>query len=233
MKFLYLHLRHRSRTRFGLFVAVIGPDGSGKTTLCNVLAEWWKTQFHFSQAIHVHGGFRVLPPLKILRRAWAKLTGKPMKPDVDFTQRHSGSSVRPHSLIRSLAYLCYYLWDYVLGHLIVFRHKGKNRLVIADRYFYDYFLHLANSRLPAWLIRYANWFIPKPDLVVLLDADPEEIYRRKDELTVQEITRQQDAMREISRWLPNCIWINTGKGVAETARQAQTAMLRAMAANNR
>lgn len=232
MKFLWFHLRQRIRRPFGVFVAVIGPDGAGKTTICNAVAEYWESQFEFSRAIHVHGGFMILPRLKFLRQVWARLTGRQIKQDIDFTKKHSGSSVKPYSMIRSLGYLFYYLWDYVLGHITIFWHKGKDRLVVADRYFYDYFLHLANSKLPHWLLRYVSWFVPKPDLIILLNANPEEIYRRKDELTIDEIKRQQDVMCKIGRWLPNCIWVNTEKGISETVQQAQSAMLSAMSKRN-
>ena len=59
-----------------------------------------------------------------------------------------------------------------------------------------------------------------------------EIYRRKDELTIEEIRRQQDVMNKIGRWLPNCIWVDTEKGISETVGQTLTLMLSAMSKRN-
>ena len=88
-------------------------------------------------------------------------------------------------------------------------------------------------RLPHWLLRFLSWFIPKPDLVVFLDADAESIYQRKNELTIEEIERQQAIIKKICKWLPNCISIDTRMGISQTVKQVHAAISTKIAEKNR
>jgi thymidylate kinase len=231
ISFLNCHIRHRLAHPLGFFIVLLGPDGSGKTTLCKELVEFWKSNFS-RQSVHIHGNFKILPNLKVMRQLWSKITGKPLKPDIDFTKRHSGVSVKPHPLILSLCYLSYYIWDYILGHLLVFHHKGKDRLIVADRYFYDYFFQLRNVRLPHRLLHIFRRLVPKPDLIVYLERSPEEIYKVKDELTVNEIKRQQAIIGKLIQKLPDAICINGDSGVQKSCRQIRHHILEKLTKRN-
>jgi thymidylate kinase len=210
-----------------MFVVLLGPDGSGKTTIARDLSEFWKRDYG-ATTVQIHGGFHLLPELKNLRRAIAWLCHKPMAPEVDFTGRHSGVSVAPHSLTRSLCYLLYYSWDYILSHIPVFYHKGKDRLIVADRYFYDYFFQLRNSKLPHRLLDAIRRVIAQPDLIVCVERDAEAIYADKDELTVDEIRRQQAVLRAVVAKLPNAVLVRADAGAQAAADCIQGHILRVM-----
>ena len=215
-----------SRHGKGLFLVIIGPDGSGKTTVAEAIISFWEETFH-KVPFYIHGDFSVLPRLKILRILLAKISGRKLPPDTDYTKKHSGAKIVPHSLYKSLLYLSYYFWDYILGHFKILIAKGSNRLVIADRYFYDYFFLRGNMKLPHWLLRLLSCFIPKPDLTVFLDADAEIIYARKNELTIDEIERQQAILGKI-KWLPNFIIIDTHNGISQTVEQVKISMMQSI-----
>ena len=225
IEFLYGHIVHRIRKPLGFFIVVLGPDGCGKTTIAKHVGQaWQQTVPPGKEPEYIHGDFNNLPRLRGIRRLWAKMRGRPLPPEPDYTKKHAGAEVVPHSLLKSLLYLGYYFWGYVLGHAKVQRIKAQDRILIADRYFYDYFFQRGNMRLPHWLLRFLTWFIPKPDLTVVLNADTEAIYARKQELTVEEIDRQQAVIRRICRWLPNVIEVRTDQDIESTVAEVKVAM---------
>lgn len=232
VRFFWGHLRHRVKRPLGFFVVLLGSDGSGKTTIAEGLAGFWKSNFS-KEVVHIHGDFKLLPRLRNLRKLWARIHRKPMKPDVDFTKKHSGALVKPHSLIRSLCYICYYMWDYVLGHFVVFFHKGSDSLIVSDRYFYEYFYQLGNSNLPHWLLHLVKRAIPEPDLIVCLERDPKSIYEGKNELTIAEIERQQTILRKLIDNIPCAVLVNGNEGIEATVQEIQRHILIAMSKRTR
>src|SRR5207302_154380 len=78
--------------------------------------------------------------------------------------------------------------------------KIHSTLVAFDRTFCDMLVDPKRYRLaPARpLIRFLNALLPQPDLTFVLDADPQAIHARKPELPVEEITRQNAALRALA-----------------------------------
>jgi hypothetical protein len=78
-------------------------------------------------------------------------------------------------------------------------------------------------------------FVPKPDIVLLLEANPQHIRARKPELAVEEIERQLATARTMAARLGRRIpfaTINTAASPAESERQASAAILRALGRRN-
>ena len=49
------------------------------------------------------------------------------------------------------------------------------------------------------LVRLLRLFLPREDLVFVLDAPPEIIHQRKQELSIEELERQRDALRKLAQ----------------------------------
>lgn len=221
--FLRGHAAHRLRPPLGFFAVLLGPDGSGKTTLAAGLERFWLENVH-APTVHVHGDFKLVPRLKGVRHLASKLRGREPAPDVDFTERHSGASVKPHSALRSAFALLYYMWDYMLGHVVVRSARTRDRLVVADRYFHDYYFQPANARLPRGLLNAVRRIVPRPDLVCVLDREADSIYAGKDELTVAEIERQQHEIKQIAGSMANAETVDCNHG-ADDALDRITGMI--------
>ncbi len=50
--------------------------------------------------------------------------------------------------------------------------------------------------------------VPRPDLVVLLDAPPEVLWSRKQEVAFEEVGRQREGYLRVARELPSAVVIN-------------------------
>ena len=197
LNFIWLNLLKFLRPS-GRFVVLIGPDGSGKSTISQKLQDYLQPLFQGSR--YFHGHFMIIPRLGDL----AKLIGvnpseksSVIRPD----PQAPGEQVIEFGWLRSCIYLFYYSLGYLLGHGMIFRVRGRGELVIFDRYYYDYLIQPGMS-LPAWLIMMVLHLLPKPDLVVYLRNDPQVILSRKPELTLKELVRQGEVCSRLIHRLP-------------------------------
>jgi thymidylate kinase len=184
--------------KYAKTVAVVAPDGAGKSTFLDALIDEMNYllintpedgRFH---VYHFRPG--ILPNLGAV--------GEKMKlkeQDKDFTNPHRA---KPAGFISSLFRALWYWFDYVLGWQKCVRndvHYG--RYTLFDRYCYDYIVDPERMRisLPLCLRKLFVATIPKPGVIFFLDADEDVIYRRKKELTKDEISSQLASYRELAK----------------------------------
>jgi thymidylate kinase len=168
-------------------IAVEAPDGTGKTTfiyeMSILLARIFVTEL---KNIHVYH-FRpsLLPNLGAL----GEKTGM-IKQDTNFTNPHRNVTANSFS---SLVRMLYYWFDYVFGGMLCIRQDVQfDRFSVFDRYVYDFIVDPIRSRinLPRWIRVMFSKLVPQPEIVFILKADADVIYKRKQELTLDEIARQ-------------------------------------------
>ena len=107
----------------------------------------------------------------------------------------------------SVAYFGFHCLEFLLGWWLRIRPATfKGGLVLIERSYYDFFVDQRRYRLrmPAGLVRLGYWLLPKPDMVVLLDAPAEVLQARKKEVPFEETVRQREAYLELMRDLKNC-----------------------------
>jgi thymidylate kinase len=119
-----------------------------------------------------------------------------------------------------LLFFCYHTAGFIAGSLrqiLPMRIHGK--LVILDRYYYDFFVDQPRFRMavPLRLVRLAFHFVVKPDLVFYLDVAPEIVRSRKAEVPLEETVRQREAFRALATWLPNAHIIDASRRVDSVA----------------
>jgi thymidylate kinase len=202
-----IRLQQRLRYPTGLLVAVLGPDGAGKTTLIEGLRR------------ELSGTFRRVQSFRF-------------RPDV-FHRNFSGTEPHPHrkslrspwlSMLKVL-YLCA---DYALGYLINVRSKLiRSDLVIFDRYYDDILVDPVRYRYggPRWLIKFVRHIIPRPDVTLILDASEDQMLTRKVELPHEELRRQRFAYRQLAAETANTIVLDASRSAAEVVRQASDGCL--------
>lgn len=188
----------------GLFVAVLGSDGAGKSTLIAGLRTALANAFRGAAAFHLFPG--------VLRR---KGTPWPV------TDPH-GRPPRPLGL--SLLKPPYYLAEYALGYLCKVRPRlMRTAIVLFDRYYDDLLVDPRRYRYggPPWLARVVQKVIPPPDLLFVLDVPEDHLIARKQEVTESELRRQRTAYRQLAAERPNAVLLDGSlppEGVTRIAR---------------
>ena len=201
----------------GIFVCFLSPDGGGKTATCRATLQILKKFFRSATYLHWRPNF--LPSIRTL------LTGHKYNADAIFINPHG--SAKKNSIVSILRW-GYYALDYIFGYyfriLVV---KIKCGAVFMDRYYYDVIVdpHRYGYYIPEFILKSILPLIPKPDLTIYLDNDPDEFLKRKQELSRSEIERQIDKWRELIEELPNARIITTDRPLTETAVEAAKMIL--------
>lgn len=188
----------RTRRRPISMLAVVGPDGVGKSTFIELLRKDLARVFVKDEAsIKVsHFRPRLLPNIKELLR----------KGSTDATEFNHPHRAAPAGTLGSLVRIAYYWLDYVIGYWLLVRWRSPSENVyVFDRYFYDFLVDPQRSRisLPLWVRCAFLAITPEPSLVFFLDCPAEIIYRRKQELPLAEIERQIGVYRQIAASHPD------------------------------
>src|SRR5262249_3009102 len=94
-----------------------------------------------------------------------------------------------------------YLLDTFRLLAVIFHCKTENsEFVIFDRYIYDEFANLPLGYRPLRLyVRWLLLIVPKPDLAILLDADPEAAVSRKPEYPLEFVRHNREAYLIIAK----------------------------------
>lgn len=178
LRFEYYHVKNYLRSRTGFSIGFTGPDGSGKTTVIDLLIENLGDVF---RKAHAYYHFR--PALFGNLGEVAHAAGVKKTVDRDYSNPHRGGKT---GMFSSLTRLFYYSIDYIIGYWVRVKSMTRiTRLVIFDRYYTDIICDSRRSRIylnPKFLYGFARLFIPSLDYNILLTASSESILSRKREL---------------------------------------------------
>lgn len=208
----------------GYVIAVLGTDGSGKSAIIDSITPWLDEGFHHNVKYkHLRPG--LLPDIAVL-------LGKRKESDCHPTVVSNPHVAKPSGFLGSLARLMYYLLDYSVGYIkLVWKGIALHyNVFIFDRYYYDYYIDQRRSliKLPKWIIRVGEIFVPKPDIVLCLGGDPEKIYARKPETSLEEVTRQTEELKRFATKRKNAVWIDTTQPIENSIHDAKSAILNMM-----
>lgn len=157
----WLRVRHPT----GMVIAVLGPDGSGKTTVIESLERELLPAFRSVQRFH-------------------------LRPRLGKRRQSTASVQNPHALLPrsasvSALKLLLFAADYWLAWPILWFRKARSTLIVFDRYAPDLAVDPIRYRIPEnlWCLRLVQWLAPQPDLVLVLTANPETLILRKNEIS--------------------------------------------------
>lgn len=218
--------RHHLKPPMSGFVVLLGPDGSGKSTIADLVAkEVYKKPFKICQRYEYN--FRIVPELKQLKYRVAKLLGRKVVKQKSLAPGTEGSGMNSdHGMLRGMGYVTYYALDFMLGRIPLFKLRGQGAICLFARYFQDYFYQRGYGNVPRWYLRLLEVITTRPDLILYLDRDAVEIYRGKPELDVEEIKRQQQVIRKIVEGRSNAELIDASEGVEPTVQKVRDRVIR-------
>jgi thymidylate kinase len=160
----------------GLSIAVLGPDGAGKSTIAEGIAERF-----------------CLPVQTVYMGLWQRraTVGRGLRlPGARFARMAMLVASRP-----------FFIWS---RYLTAQGHQTLGRMVIFDRYIYDSLLPprppLATVKRPIfWLLAH---LCPPPDLVFLLDAPGRMMAERKAEYSAEHLEKERQRFLSLRKQIP-------------------------------
>lgn len=178
------------------FISVQGSDGVGKTTFIDELIS--RLEVYYSAdvgKVHLyHHRPTLLPNLGAVGEK-----AKIMKADTNFTDPHRAV---PAGCFSSLMRIAYYWMDYLAGATIMrVKDVNSDKITLYDRYIYDFLIDPQRTRikLPYWIRQLFVKTVIQPSVVFILLTDAKIIYQRKQELTLEEISRQLGELEKLAK----------------------------------
>lgn len=183
-------------------VALIGPDGAGKTTITRTLAKSSQLPFKYLyMGINVEASNYALP--------WSRLIEYLRERKREPTAATSASTQpgrRPQWLAGTTLWAAFRLVNRLMEEcyrqLLSWQYQLCGYIVLYDRHFlFDFSLDGVGSDWRSFDARLHRWFLthlyPVPDMVIYLDAPAEVLFARKGEKSVEELTRRRQGFLRI------------------------------------
>ena len=194
----------------GFMVAVLGPDGSGKSSVIERVLVDLAPVFRNTRYMHLRP--------RLIGAGGGSI----------------GAVTNPHALpvrggVASWAKLAYFISDYTLGFVLrVWPLMARSTLVAFDRYYHDLLVDPERYRYGGsmTLARWSAKCVPSPDMWVLLHAPADVLQARKREVPVDETERQRRAYFELLNRLPNATVVDASQNIAQVATEVECAVLR-------
>lgn len=182
-------------------VAVIGPDGAGKTTVARRLEQSSSLPItYLYMGINIESSNVALPTSRFiewLKRRRRKSSGAPQPASTSLHHRTNGkrkSAPPVWAGIRLLNRLAEEWYRQYLSWKI----RRVGQIVVYDRHFkFDFEQSCANGENLRFTDKVHRWclakFYPQPDVVIYLDAPAEVLFARKGEATVEYLEARRQA----------------------------------------
>ena len=189
------------------FIAIIGPDGAGKTTVANKIEK-----IYDGKAIHKAANFEILPTFTEIKN-FLTLNKQVKRNEEGYKGFHSGMQQKPNHVFKSFILILWYSIDLNLGRIKLAKAKKDGVLYCFARYFYDYYFQVANLNAPHWLLDFFLKVITKPDIVFYIKREASDIYEGKPELSIEEIMRQQNVIESLAKRNENFFIVDGSQGI--------------------
>ena len=196
--------RPRGRT-----VAIVGPDGAGKSTVVPLVTDrLGRDAVRIYMGINPTAATVALPTTRLLARLHARRAGGDVTRPTSDTST-DGTSWRSTLLVLNL------MAEEALRQGIVRWHVRRGRIVLQDRDFLvDHWAHEVTDpvgrpwarRLHGHALR--SWY-RRPDLVVQLDADVDVLARRRPDMDPLELDRRRDELTRATTAIGRAVRVDT------------------------
>jgi thymidylate kinase len=216
----------------GVMVVFLGTDGAGKSTVTARIAQDLAPAFSSTRRYHrpVASPLRWMKRYRAQSHSGGRTSASVSVADMDAqsAQPHPPGKP-PHKLPASLLKLGLWWADYtIFGYLLsVYPRLVRSNLVLLDRYYDDLLVHPEGYRYGGslWLARFVGRFVPRPHLVILLDAPPEVIQARKPELTFEETAHQREMYLRVMEGYSNGHVVDASRPLDEVVDEVEMIIL--------
>ena len=217
-------------------VALVGADGSGKTTVSRWLLENLPLPAKYLyMGVNSNSGSLVLPTTQLLRMIRRARGIKPRygPPDPARVKAPPKNRIIRWALsLKSLAGMINQIAEEWLRQVVVWYYQRRGFVILLDRHIYlDCYAHEIagdatgrplHKRLHGWMLK--NYF-PRPDLVICLDAPAEVLVDRKKEGTLELRERRRQEYLDLSHVVDNFAVVDAAQSEDEVARRTADIIL--------
>lgn len=178
--------------RRGISVALLAPDGAGKSTLSAALVQ---DRILKARGVYMGGNLAAstftLPTTRFLHQKVKAKNGS------------ADSNLKANLILKGLSF-CSKLAEQWLRAGSAHYHLLRGRFVVFDRYIFDSWVNPKPRTLLKRVRRILfEAILPTPDLVILLDAPGKMLYERKGEHTPEWLEEQRQRYLQLRARIPN------------------------------
>jgi thymidylate kinase len=227
-------------------IALIGPDGAGKTSVARRLASLLPMPVEYVyMGVNPDSSSHMLPTTRLVHGI-KRARGAP--PDKRGPRDSTKEQRRPRGFVkrtlrgmRSTLRLANRLAEEWHRQLVAQRHVRRGAVVVFDRHFFADFYAYDVSAPPGVrrsLARRLHGLVlarlyPRPDLVFYLDAPAETLFARKGEGTLETLERRRGEYLDLQKVLANFVVVDAARPVDDVAAEVAEVVLEFSAARGK
>jgi thymidylate kinase len=213
-------------------VAIIGPDGAGKSTITELLE---REQLpapvkRIYMGVNLESSSLMLPTTRLALRLKAARGRRPdmVGPGVSPAPSAGGNPARRavQTAGRGIRLLLWVAEEW-FRQLVAEYHRRRGAIVVFDRHFYADYFHVdaeqgrrsVSTRLHRWLLEHAY---PKPDLVICLDAPGQVLFDRKGEASPAWLEQRRRQYLQLAAVLPDFVVVDVDRPLEAVTREVAT-----------
>ncbi len=217
-------------------IALIGPDGAGKTTICRRIEQTYDQPVKYLyMGVSTGSSNRMLPTTRLAaaikhRRGEDQVRIGPPIPGQARPQPGSRSK-RLMRAGRSMLRLANRLVEEMYRQGLTWLYERRGNIVLCDRhFFFDYYSYDISPGHPERPLsrRIHGWFLqhiyPKPSLVIYLDAPASLLFARKREGTVEDLEWQRQEYLQMGKLVPHFEVVKADQPIEMVVREVESLM---------
>jgi thymidylate kinase len=234
-----------AKARRAFTVALIGPDGAGKSASSERLGEVLPLPVkRIYMGVNPEASATALPTTRLV---FAVKRARRRTPEADRSTRQrdlprppAGSLRRGAAALKSVARLVAWVSEEWFRQCVAWYHTRRGSIVVFDRHFFVDYYHSDvgsssderpfSSRIHGFLL---DRVYPKPDLTICLDAPADVLRSRKQEAPVEWLERRRQQYLTLAEVLPHFVVVDAAQPLADVTRDVARAILRFHQDSNR
>jgi thymidylate kinase len=197
-------------------VALIGPDGAGKTTIARMLEERSSLPLKYIyMGVNIEASNYALPTSRFFEYLRRRQNGKSDKPRAEgqLCQHPKNGKTSVGTMLWAAGRLANHLAEEWYRQLWSWGYRFSNYIVLYDRhYLFDFSFDDVDPDQQGFDRRLHRWSLthvyPRPDLVIYLDAPAEVLFARKGEKDIEELGRRRQVFARQMKQRPNCVVVD-------------------------